>query len=113
MLICRPGDYRKANYQQSNCHNYLTKNIENINVNLLRIELLNSMKTQSITIPEFRITFYLYPIGILKTIIQVSCKWIKIAYTNMTKKSSAINHFFSIPPLLYHSFDSCLRTRNY
>ncbi len=99
MLICRPGDYRKANYQQSNCHNYLTKNIENIYVNLLRIELLKSMKTQSITIPEFRITFYLYPIGTLKSIIQVSCKWIKIAYTNLTKKSSAINHFFSIPPL--------------
>ena len=94
MLICRPGDYRKANYQQSNCHNYLTKNIENINVNLLRIELLNSMKTQSITIPEFRITFYLYLIGHLKSIIQVSCKWIKIAYTNLTKKNSPINHFF-------------------
>ena len=99
MLICRPCNYRKANYQQSNCHNYLTKNIENIYVNLLRIELLNSMKTQSITIPEFRITFYLYPIGILKTIIQVSCKWIKIAYTNLNKKSFAINHYFSIPPL--------------
>ena len=100
MLICRPGNYRKANYQQSNCHNYLTKNIEKIYVNLPRIELLNSMKkTQSIKIPKFRNTFYLYQIGILKSIIQVSCKWLKIAYTNLTKKSSAIKHFFSIPPL--------------
>ena len=99
MLICRPGDYRKANYQHSNCHNYLTKNIENIYVKLLRIESLKSMKTQSITIPEFRITFYLYPIGTLKSIIQVSCKWIKIAYTNLIKKSFAIYQLFSIPPL--------------
>ena len=99
MLICRPGDNRKANYQQSNCHNYLTKNIENIYVYLLRIELLIRMKTQSITKPEFRITFYLYPIVTLKSIIQVSCKWIKIAYTNLTKESYGINHFFSIPLL--------------
>ena len=96
MLICRPGDYRKANYQQSNCHNYLTKNIENIYVNFLRIELLNSMKTQCITIPEFRITFYIYPIGTLKSIIQVNCKWRKSAYTNLTKQSFAIYYFYSI-----------------
>ena len=79
----------------------LKKNIENIYVKLIRIELLNSMKTQSITIPEFRITFYLYPIGTLKSIVQESCKWIKIAYKNLTKKSSSINHFFQ--SLLYNT----------
>jgi len=56
------------------------------------------MNTQSITITKFRITFYLYPISTLKSIIQVGCKWIKIAYTNLIKKCFAINHLFSIPP---------------
>ena len=65
------------------------------------------------TIPEFRVTFYLYLISTLKSIIQVGCKWIKIAYTNLIKNCVAINNIFSIPPQKYHSFDSCLRTRNY
>ncbi|SVA25683.1 uncharacterized protein METZ01_LOCUS78537 [marine metagenome] len=56
------------------------------------------MNAQSITITKFRITFYLYPISTLKSIIQVGCKWIKIAYTNLIKKCFAINHLFSIPP---------------
>ncbi len=44
------------------------------------------------------ITFYLYLISALKSIIQVGCKWIKIAYTDLIKKCFAINPLFSIHP---------------
>jgi len=56
------------------------------------------MNTQSIAITKFSITFYLYPISTLKSIFQVGCKWIKIAYTNLIKKCFVIIHLFSIPP---------------
>jgi len=61
--------------------------------NLFRL-CMKSIKTHSIRIVELRVTNHLYLISILKSIFQVGCKWIKIAYTNLIKNSFVNKQFF-------------------
>ena len=91
MLIGRPYDYQKADYQKCYCHNYLIKTLKIFKSTCLGLSIKKheDIKHYDNQAQDY---FYLYPISTLKSIIQVGCKWIKIAYTNFIKKCFAINH---------------------
>ena len=39
MLICRPDDYQKANYQKCYCHNYLIKTLKLIETIIIGLSI--------------------------------------------------------------------------